>query len=132
MGRLLNILCTFNLRLVSLGYRTNSIKFWNVKGTPSSLRQFLANESHLKMMKNGFYFTLKPLFVLKILNCCLNFLVMWKNGLIRKMLISKFMTSQPGKQTIAMHIWSNISRRKCNRTMKFGQLIEDNMKNIFL
>ena len=30
------------------------------------LRQFLAYESPLKMMKNDFYFTLKALFVLKI------------------------------------------------------------------
>ena len=32
----------------------------------SSLRQFLAIESSLKMMKNAFYFTLKALFVFKI------------------------------------------------------------------
>ena len=54
-------------------------------------------ESPLKMMKNAFYFTLKALFVLKILSFCLDFLIMYKNGLIRKIrLILKFMTSQPG------------------------------------
>ena len=42
------------------------------------------------------------------------------------------MTSQPGKQTIAIHILPNISRTKSNHTMKFGQLIECNMSNIFL
>ena len=31
-----------------------------------------------------------------------------------------------------MHIMPNISRTKCNQTMKLGQLIECNMKNIFL
>ena len=36
------------------------------KGALSSLRQYLANENPLKMMKNAFYFTLKALFVLKI------------------------------------------------------------------
>ena len=36
------------------------------KGALSGLRQFLATESPLKMMKNAFYFTLKALFVLKI------------------------------------------------------------------
>ena len=36
------------------------------KGTLSGLRQFLVNESPLKMMKNAFYFTLKALFILKI------------------------------------------------------------------
>ena len=42
------------------------------------------------------------------------------------------MTSQPGKQTIAMHIFTNISRSKGNQTMKFGQLIAYNIRNIFL
>ena len=41
------------------------------------------------------------------------------------------MTSQPGKQTIAIHILTNISRRKDNQATKFGQLIEYN-RNIFL
>ena len=36
------------------------------KGALSALRQFLAIESPLKMMKNAFYFTSKALFVLKI------------------------------------------------------------------
>ena len=34
------------------------------------------------------------------------------------------MTSQPGKQTIAMHILSNVLSSKDNQTMKFCQLIE--------
>ena len=42
------------------------------------------------------------------------------------------MTSQPGKQTIAVYILPNISRSKGNQTVKFGQLIEYNMRNIFL
>ena len=61
----------------------------------------------------------------------LEFLVIKKNGLIAK-LISKFMMSQPKKQTITTHILSNISRSKGNQTMKFCQLIEYNMGNIFL
>ena len=54
-------------------------------------------------MKNAFYFTLK-LFLLSIyFNFCLDFLVINKNGLIRKIrLISKFMGSQPVNETIAM------------------------------
>ena len=40
------------------------------------------------------------------------------------------MALQPGTQTI--HILSNISRSKGNQTIKFGQLIKYNMKNIFL
>ena len=41
------------------------------------------------------------------------------------------MTSQSGKQTVAINILSNISRSKGNQAMKFGQLIKHNMKNIF-
>ena len=41
------------------------------------------------------------------------------------------MTSQPGQQTIAIHILPNISRSKGHQAMKFGQLIEYNMRNIF-
>ena len=42
------------------------------------------------------------------------------------------MTSQYGKRTIEKHILPNVSRRKGNQTMKFGQLIEYSMRNIFL
>ena len=42
------------------------------------------------------------------------------------------MTSQPGKQTISIQILTNISRSKGNQAMKFGQLIDYNMRNIFL
>ena len=41
------------------------------------------------------------------------------------------MTSQPGKQAIAVHIFPSISRSKGNQIMKFDELIEYNMKNIF-
>ena len=40
--------------------------------------------------------------------------------------------SQPGYQAIVMHILHNILRSKGNHTMTFSQLIEYNMKNIFL
>ena len=36
------------------------------------------------------------------------------------------------KQSIAINILPNISRRKGNQTMKFGQLIEYDKINIFL
>ena len=42
------------------------------------------------------------------------------------------MTSEPGYQTIAINVFTNISRSKDNQAMKFGQLIEYNMRNIFL
>ena len=47
-----------------------------LKGALSSQRQFLANP--MKMMKSTLYFILKALLVLKILNLCLEFLVMLK------------------------------------------------------
>ena len=40
------------------------------------------------------------------------------------------MTSQPGQQTTAIHMLTNISRSKGNQVMKFGQLIEYNMRSI--
>ena len=42
------------------------------------------------------------------------------------------MTSQPGQQTILIHILPNISRSKGNQTMKFDRLIECNMRKFFL
>ena len=42
------------------------------------------------------------------------------------------MTSRPGLQTIPIHILLHISQSKGNQTMKFGQLIEHNKRNIFV
>ena len=42
------------------------------------------------------------------------------------------MTSQPGQQPVVLHVLLNISRSKGNQTMKFGQFIECNIKNISL
>ena len=42
------------------------------------------------------------------------------------------MTSQPGSQTIAVHVLPNILRSKSKQAMKFDQLIEYNMRSIFL
>ena len=85
------------------------------------------------MMKNVFYFTSKALSILKIVKFLSFFMRFWscrKNSLIRKItLISKSMTSQPEYQTIATHILPNISD---NQAMKFGQLIEYKIRNIFI
>ena len=48
------------------------------------------------------------------------------------MLILEFMTSQPGKQKIIIHILTGTLRSKGNQRTKFGQLIEYNMRNIFI
>ena len=69
----------------------------------------------------------------RYLSFCLEFLVLLQNGLLRKIRLTyKFMTSRPGKQTIVIHVLPNILRNKDNQAMKFGQLREYNMKNIFL
>ena len=84
-------------------------------------------------MKNASYFTLEALFVLKIFKFCIDILVMWKNGLIRNVrLTSNSMTSQLGWQTIVIYIFTNISKSKDNQAIEFGQLIEYNIRNIFL
>ena len=42
------------------------------------------------------------------------------------------MTAQPGLPTIAIHILPNTSQSKGNKTMKFGQLLEYNKRNIYI
>ena len=73
-------------------------------------------------------------FFLKIFKIfVLTFSVTYQKCLIKKMrLISKFMTSNPGEQAIALHILPNISRNKGNQTMKLSQLLEHNMITNFL
>ena len=82
--------------------------------------------SVLKKLQNIYTFTYQKHYFINF--CCL-FLKSLKA--VSVSLISKFMTSQPGKQTVAIHILPNISRSKANQTMKFGHLIEYNMRNIF-
>ena len=104
-----------------------------VKGTLSDLRHFLTTKNPLKLMENAFYFTWKALFILKIFK-----LLSWLYGQVDKWLdwkvrlISKFMTSQSGKQIIVVHILPNTSRRKCNQKIKFGQLIWYKIRKILL
>ena len=89
----------------------------DIKSALSGLRQFLPTESPLKMIKNDVCLPQKLFPFLRYLNFCPDFLVMYKNGSIRKIrLISKFMMSEPGKQTIAIHILPNISRSKDNQS----------------
>ena len=81
------------------------------------------------MYENGRIRKLRVFFILKIFKI---FLGIYENGRIRNLrLISKFMTSQPGKQTITIHMLPNISRIEDNQTMKCGQLIGYNVRNIF-
>ena len=42
------------------------------------------------------------------------------------------MMSQLGKRTVAIQVFTNVSRSKGNQTMKFGPLIEYKIRNISL
>ena len=55
------------------------------------------------MMRNAFYFIFKALFVLKILNFCSDFFGHVEKRFDKEAeVISKFMTSQPGKQIVTI------------------------------
>ena len=57
-----NLIIYYTWKNIKSSYKNNKLK-----GTLSDLIQFLATENRLEMMKNLFYFTLKVLFILKIL-----------------------------------------------------------------
>ena len=42
------------------------------------------------------------------------------------------MTSQPGYQAMVIHTLPNTSQSKSSQTLKYGQVMEHNKKNIFL
>ena len=116
-------------------YFSNTTFAWiNVRLSLSKEIYFICfNGSPLILTKIAFYFILKAHFAFKICKFLSCSLVMQKNNLVRKKkLISKFMTLSLGKKPIPLHILTNISRIKGNQTMKYGQLIEYNMRNIFL
>ena len=98
-----------------------SVTFYGLSPSKKNFVIFFI-ESLLKLMANAFYFTFKALFILKIFQfLSLPFGHVRKMGLIRRIrLTSKFMASQPGLQTIVIHILLNISQSKGNQTMKFG------------
>ena len=73
-------------------------------------------------MKNAFYFTLKALFVLKIFN----FLSRLSGHVFRKV------NFKIHDVTTWLHILPNISAGRGNQAIKFSQLIEHNMRNIFV
>ena len=80
------------------------------------------NDSPTKIIKNVFLLHIKSSFHCQDISILvLIFLACRKNSLNRKTgLTSKFMMSQPGQQRITTYILLNISRIKCNETMKFG------------
>ena len=86
------------------------------------------------MMKNAFYFMLKALFVLEIFK-----LLFWLFGYAEKRFDEKAKVNFKicdvkdwTTDNYNIDILSNISTSKGNQTIKFGQLIEYKMRNIFL
>ena len=84
-------------------------------------------------MKNTFYFTSKALFILEILK-----FLSWLFGYLAKRLDSKDKVNFKIYDVTAWltnscntHIAQYVEKQK-NQTMKFGQLIEYNMRNNFL
>ena len=111
-------------------------KSWVLKVRPSPFKNvffYLLQRKPFTNDEKRFLFCLKSFFRSSDIEVfVVTFLVTWENGLIRKLtLFSKFITLQPGKQTITIHILVNISRSKGNQIMRFGQLIEYNVRNIF-
>ena len=104
------------------------------KGALSGLRQFLATESPLKWWRMLFISSQKFVSFTSYLSFFLGFLVMYQNGLIRKIrLISNFFDATAWlTSNCNIYILPNISRSKFNQIIKFGQLIECSMWNIFL
>ena len=83
-------------------------------------------------MKNALYFTLKAFFVLKIFK-----FFSWLFGHVGKRLEYKDQVNfkiydATTSLTIVIQLFTNISRSKGNQAMKFVQLIEYNIRNIFL
>ena len=100
---------------VHFAYFLAKMNFLKVGLSPKKNYFVCFEENPLQITKNAFCFTLNALFVLKIFKFLSWFFGQAENWLIRKIrLISKFMTSQPGWQTIAIHILPNISLRRGN------------------
>ena len=77
---------------------------------------------------------LKAPFLLDIFNILSGLFVYVEKRLDKKAKVSleKNMTSQTKQQIIAIHILPNVCRSKGNQTIKLGQFIDYNIRNIFL
>ena len=103
--------------------------WWIPTGRKPPTSTFKAGLSPFKncfyeIMKNGFYLMRKALFILQIFT-----FLSWLFGYVEKRLDN--IASGTGQQIIAIHILPNISRSKGNQGMKFDQLMQYNIRNIF-
>ena len=88
------------------------------------------DESPLKMIKNGFYFILRALFVHKYLDFCPDFFCHVGKRFDKRATVN-FKIYYVTNGEITIHTSPNISRSKNSQTIKFGQLIEYELGNIF-
>ena len=85
------------------------------------------------MIKNVFYFILKVIFVLeRYLNVCPELFGHVGKRLNKKAKVNFKTNYITTYVTIAIRIFCNISRSKANQTLKFGHLIEYNVRKNFL
>ena len=86
---------------------------------------FCFNESPLKVMENAFYFMLKGLFVFEIFR-----FLSWLLGYVKKRLnkVNFKIYDVTDGTTNNYNTLPNMSRSKGNQTMKFGLLIECNIR----
>ena len=83
-------------------------------------------------MNNGFYFIVKALFVITVFKFFIDFLDHVEKRLDKKAKVNfKTMTSQTGWQTATINILPDISKTDGTQAIKFGQLVEYNVSNIF-
>ena len=76
------------------------------------------------------FFNLKLFSFLRVKRFCPKYFGHVGKQLDRKAKVNlKFMLSSAGKQIISIHILPNISRSKGIETMKYGYLIEHNVRN---
>ena len=108
--------------------------YLKVKLSPSRKLYYFVHWKPFKNYEKWFLFHLKSSFCSQDIQVfVMTFWPCMRKGLIRKIrLISKFMTSQQGYETITIHILPKISRSKGNQTTKYGQSIEYNKRNTFL
>ena len=98
-----------------------------IKSALSALRQFLSIENPSKIVTNAFYLYLNNPF------CSWDiYSLFWFLGPVGKRLDKIANNCNIVRTTFYLDILPDISRNKTNQITKFGQLIECNMRNIFL
>ena len=89
----------------------------------------------MTIAKISLHFILKLFSLLRYLNFSPDFFGYVGKQFDKKAKFKTFMTSQTGTRTIAINIYnilSDMSKSKGSQTMEFGQLIEYNVRSIFL